>query len=40
MKSQIYFVNAEGDETPRMLVPFDWGAVKEFFEGEALRLTQ
>jgi hypothetical protein len=40
VRALVYFVDAEGDETPRMLVPFDWGAVKEFFEGEALRLTQ
>jgi hypothetical protein len=33
-------VDAERDETPRMLVPFDWEDVKEFFEEEALRLTQ
>jgi hypothetical protein len=40
VRALVYFVDAEGDETPRMLAPFDWGDVKEFFEGEALRLTQ
>jgi hypothetical protein len=40
VRALVYFVDAEGDETPRMLVPFDWEDVKEFFEGEALRLTQ
>jgi hypothetical protein len=40
VRALAYFVDAEHDETPRMLVPFDWGAVKEFFEEEALRLTQ
>jgi hypothetical protein len=40
VRALVYFVDAEGDETPHMLVPFDWGAVKEFFEEEALRLTQ
>jgi hypothetical protein len=40
VRALAYFVDAEGDETPRMLAPFDWGDVKEFFEGEALRLTQ
>ena len=36
----VYFVDVEGDETPHMLVPFDWDDVKEFFEEEALRLIQ
>jgi hypothetical protein len=40
VRALVYFANAEGDETPRMLAPFDWDDVKEFFESEALRLTQ
>jgi hypothetical protein len=40
VRALAYFVNAEGDATPHMLAPFNWDDVKEYFESEALRLTQ
>lgn len=40
LRALVYFVDAEEDETPHMLVPFNWDDVKQFFEGEARRLTQ
>jgi hypothetical protein len=33
-KSLVYFNDAEKDEDPDMLVPFDWGKLKEFFKKE------
>lgn len=39
LRSLAYFADAEEDETPHMLVPFEWDDVKQFFEGEARRLA-
>jgi len=40
LRSLAYFADAEEDETPHMLVPFEWDHVKQFFEDEARRLAQ
>jgi hypothetical protein len=40
VRALAFFTDAEQDETPHMLVPFDWDDVKQFFEDEALRLAQ
>jgi len=40
LRALTYFADAEEDETPRMLVPFDWNDAKQFFEGESRRLVQ
>ncbi len=34
IKSLTYFVDAEEEEMPMMLVPMDWGEIKSFFEQE------
>ena len=33
-KALIYFEDAEQDETPNMLISFDWEKMKEFFKKE------
>jgi hypothetical protein len=38
LKSLVYFDDAEEDETPQMLVPFDWDEAKRFFEDEVRQL--
>ena len=40
LRSLIYFVDAEKSETPRMLHPLDWSAVKHYFEVEVKRLAE
>jgi len=35
-----YFADAEFDPMPPMLVPLEWGKVKQFFEGEVRRLME
>lgn len=40
LRALAYFADAEEDETPHMLVPFEWDDVKQFFEGEVRRLAQ
>ncbi|GAB4529260.1 MAG: nucleotidyl transferase AbiEii/AbiGii toxin family protein [Anaerolineae bacterium] len=40
LRALAYFADADADETPQMLVSFDWNDVKKFFEGEARRLAQ
>lgn len=40
LRALAYFADAEEDESPEMLVPFNWSEVKRFFEGEVRRLMQ
>lgn len=40
IKSLNYFVDADMDKMPNMLVPTDWGNIKIFFEREAIRLAK
>ena len=40
LRALVYFEDAERDEPPRMLVPFDWGQARRFFEAEVRRLMQ
>ncbi len=40
LRALVYFADAEGDETPQMLVPFDWDQVKGFFQDRVKRLTR
>jgi hypothetical protein len=40
LRAMTYFADAEEDEPPRMLVPFDWSEVKRFFEDEVRRLMR
>ncbi|MFQ6015284.1 MAG: nucleotidyl transferase AbiEii/AbiGii toxin family protein [Anaerolineae bacterium] len=40
LRALAYFEDAEGDEPPRMLVPFDWTETKRFFEEEVRRLMK
>lgn len=40
LRALVYFADAEGDEPPQILVPFDWSQVKQFFEAQANRLIQ
>ena len=40
LKSLKYFADAEFDPMPPMLVPLEWGKVKQFFEGEVRRLME
>lgn len=37
-KALVYFVDAEQDPPPRMLVPCEWNDVRRFFEGEVKRM--
>jgi len=38
LRALTYFVDAEKDDMPPMLKPFDWGEAKQFFQAEAARL--
>lgn len=40
IRSLNYFSDAEGEEIPTMLQPIVWKKIKEFFQGEALRLSK
>jgi len=40
LRSMNYFVDADMDRMPEMLIKTDWGKVKEYFEKETLRLTE
>jgi len=40
LRALAYFSDAEEDESPQMLVPFDWNEVKYFFQAEVRRLMQ
>lgn len=39
VKSLVYFTEAEKEPTPKLLVPFSWHDVKEFFETEVKKLN-
>jgi hypothetical protein len=38
LRALAYFADAEGDEMPRLLAPFDWEEAKRFFAREVTRL--
>ena len=40
LRSLTYFDDAENDPDPDMLIPWDWRAIRGYFETEALRLSQ
>jgi hypothetical protein len=40
VRALAYFVDAEEDEPPSMLVPLDWSEVKRFFEDQVQYLMQ
>jgi len=40
LKSLTYFVDAEESEMPKMLIPTDWGSVKEYFQTETKKLAE
>jgi hypothetical protein len=40
LRSMNYFVDADMDRMPEMLIKTDWGKVKEYFERETRRLTE
>lgn len=40
LRALVYFEDAERDEPPPMLVPFDWNQAKRFFEYQVRRLVQ
>jgi hypothetical protein len=39
LRALVYFADADGEETPRMLVPVDWGEVKRYFTEEVPKLV-
>jgi hypothetical protein len=40
LRALVYFADAEADESPSMLVSWDWTEIKRFFEDEVRRLMQ
>jgi hypothetical protein len=40
LRALVYFADAEKDESPQMLVPFEWEQAKRFFEAQVKQLTQ
>lgn len=40
IKSLAYFVDAEAEEMPQMLVPVDWARIKSFFEDQSKKMFQ
>jgi hypothetical protein len=40
LRALVYFADAEKDESPQMLAPFEWDQAKRFFEAQVKRLTQ
>jgi len=40
LRALTYFADAEDDESPRMLVPYDWTQVKHFFKSQVKTLIQ
>jgi hypothetical protein len=40
LRALVFFADAEEDEPPHMLAPFDWNRVKQYFEEEVRRLVQ
>ena len=40
LRALAYFADADEDEPPQMLVPFEWEEAKHFFESQVKRLSQ
>ena len=40
IRALVYFEDAEQDASPRMLVPYNWDQIKQFFQDEGPRLMQ
>ena len=40
IRALVYFEDAEQDASPRMLVPYNWDQIKQFFQDEGQRLMQ
>jgi hypothetical protein len=40
LRALVYFADADKDESPQMLAPFEWDQAKHFFEAQVRQLTQ
>lgn len=40
IKSLSYFVDAESQDSPKMLIPVSWKEVKKFFQNQAIKLAK
>jgi len=40
LRALAYFSDADEDESPRMLVSFDWNQAKRFFEDQVKQLAR